>query len=69
MQRILELPKILLTKGSDGIAIYEDNVLIEMPATQDKIVDIKGVGEAMMATMGFFIILLNYYNTLCLVQK
>lgn len=56
LEKILGWKRILLTKGKDGIAIYENGLTIEKLATQNKIVDIKEIGEIMIAatTMSLF---------------
>lgn len=48
---ILDIPRILLTRSSDGIAVYDNGTITEMPATRNERVDIKGIGEVMVAAM------------------
>jgi len=51
LQKVLGIKQILLTKGNEGIAIFEDDYTIEMPATKDEKIDIKGIGEIMIAAI------------------
>ena len=53
---ILQSNQILLTRGERGIAIYDGNTTIEMPATENTKVDIKDIGETMTAVMGMSLV-------------
>ncbi|MDE1844355.1 MAG: hypothetical protein KGI10_03400 [Thaumarchaeota archaeon] len=46
---VLQSNRILLTRGGEGIAIYDEDTTTEMPATENVKIDIKGIGEAMTA--------------------
>jgi D-beta-D-heptose 7-phosphate kinase/D-beta-D-heptose 1-phosphate adenosyltransferase len=53
LSNILQIDRILLTRSHDGIAVYEHGVVTEMPATQDKVIDVKGIGEIMIAAVSY----------------
>lgn len=48
---VLDIPRILLTRSNDGIAVYDNGSVTEMPATRNERIDIKGIGEVMIAAM------------------
>jgi D-beta-D-heptose 7-phosphate kinase/D-beta-D-heptose 1-phosphate adenosyltransferase len=65
LEENLRVKKILLTKGSDGIAIYENGVTIEIPATQNMRGNIYGVGEVMIAVVALALINSNNFFEAC----
>jgi D-beta-D-heptose 7-phosphate kinase/D-beta-D-heptose 1-phosphate adenosyltransferase len=56
---------ILLTLSHKGIAVYEEGVITEMPATQDKVVDLKGIGEVMIAAIIYSLFSKNSFLEAC----
>jgi bifunctional ADP-heptose synthase (sugar kinase/adenylyltransferase) len=48
---LLDADRILLTREREGIAIYDNGVITEKPATRDEPKDVKGIGEVMTATI------------------
>jgi len=65
LEKVLGWKKILLTRGKDGIAIYENGVAIENPATQSEIIDIKGIGEIMIAAVAMSLLKNNDFYDAC----
>ncbi|MGI0060416.1 MAG: PfkB family carbohydrate kinase, partial [Nitrosotalea sp.] len=52
---ILQSNRILLTRGEEGISIFNGDT-IEMPATENKRVDVKGIGEIMTAVVNISLV-------------
>lgn len=65
LMEVLKTKKILLTRSHEGIAVYEEGVITEMPATQDKVVDLKGIGEVMIATIIYSLFSKNSFLEAC----
>lgn len=65
LEEVLRTEKILLTRSHEGIAVYEEGVITEMSATQDKVVDIKGIGEVMIAAIIYSLLSKNSFLEAC----
>ncbi|MGI0094695.1 MAG: PfkB family carbohydrate kinase [Nitrosotalea sp.] len=55
LAHILQSNRILLTRGEEGISIFNGDT-IEMPATENKRVDVKGIGEIMTAVVNISLV-------------
>ena len=62
---ILQSNRILLTRGEKGIAIYDGDTTIEMPATENTKVDIKEIGETMTAVMSMSLVNSGDFHEAC----
>lgn len=65
LEEVLMTDKILLTRSHDGIAVYEHGIVTEMPATQDRVIDIKGIGEVMIAAITYSLLSKNNFLEAC----
>jgi len=65
LSHILQSNRILLTRGEEGIAIYDRDTTTEMPATENTKVDIKEIGETMTAVMGISLVNSNDFHEAC----
>jgi rfaE bifunctional protein kinase chain/domain len=65
LSEVLKIKKILLTRSNQGIAVYEHGTVVEKPATQDKVIDIKGIGEVMMAAIIYSLLSRNNFLVAC----
>ena len=65
LSKIFESQKILLTKGKDGCVIYNDGEIIERPATHNKVIDIKGIGEIMIASILMHLLKVKDFEEAC----
>lgn len=65
LSHILQSNRILLTRGEEGIAIYNGDTTTEMPATENTKVDIKGIGETMTAVIGISLVNSNNFHEAC----
>ena len=67
LSKILMIKEILLTKGEDGITIFDYEQNLDLIATQNKKLDVKGVGEVMIAAIATELINKNSFQDACVV--
>lgn len=62
---VLGINKILLTRAEQGIAVYENERVVEYPATKDKKFEVKGIGEVMSAVIGMNLVKNKSFSESC----
>ena len=65
ISKILNLKEVLLTVAEDGVIILNEDVILEIPATQHMRIDPKGIGEIMLAAMGMSLLKSNDFIEAC----
>lgn len=65
LSHILQSNRILLTRGEEGVAIYDRDTTTEMPATENIKVDIKEIGETMIAVIGISLVNSSDFHEAC----
>lgn len=49
--KILNVNRIILTNADEGIVVFDNGIIIEMPATKHIKIDPKGIGDVLVAAM------------------
>lgn len=51
LQQKLKTPQIVLTRGKDGMTIFDQDKIIEVPTYAKKVFDVTGAGDTVIATL------------------
>jgi len=51
--KTLNVNRIIFTNADEGIVVFDNEIIIEMPATKHIKIDPKGIGDVLVAAMTF----------------
>ena len=63
--KTLNINRIILTNADEGIVVFDNGIIIEMPATKHIKIDPKGIGDVLVAAMTFSLLSNNDFIDSC----